>query len=101
LIIIFFFSVSLIFPHNSETVHILLPLRTSLNKHYYKSIKMESTKMNIEALITNPALTTTMEDALLANSALQSTGTKNDDGFLSVSNDLLWFHPFLPAIGFC
>jgi hypothetical protein len=49
--------------------------------------------MNIEALITNPALTTTMEDALLANSALQSTGTKNDDGFLSVSNDLLLFHP--------
>ncbi|MGK3739290.1 MAG: hypothetical protein ACI90V_006137 [Bacillariaceae sp.] len=50
---------------------------------------MESTKMNFEALIANPALPTTMKDTLLANSALQATGTKDDDGFLSVSIDLL------------
>jgi hypothetical protein len=54
---------------------------------------MEFTKTNFEALIANPALTNTMKDALFANSPLQATGTKNDDGFLSVSNDLLLFHP--------
>ena len=50
---------------------------------------MEFTKTNFEALIANPALTNTMKDALLANSALQATGMKDDDGFLSVSIDLL------------
>jgi hypothetical protein len=53
---------------------------------------MESTKMN-EALIANPALPTATKDTLLANSALQATGMKDDDGFLSVSIDLLLFHP--------
>jgi hypothetical protein len=87
------FFLFLIFPHKTETVvHILLPLRTSLNKYYYKSIKMESTKMN-EALIANHALPTTMNETLIANSALQATGMKDDDGFLSVSIDVLLFHP--------
>jgi hypothetical protein len=91
-VIIIFFFLSLIFPHNSETVHILLPLRTSLNKHYYKSIKMEFTKTNFEALIANPAVANTMKDALFANSPLQATGMKDDEvdvGFGSVRIDSL------------
>jgi hypothetical protein len=54
---------------------------------------MESIKMNIAALIADPAFPEGMKETLRAHSALQATGTKNDDGFLSVSDDLLLFHP--------
>jgi hypothetical protein len=54
---------------------------------------MEFTKTNFEALIANPAFPEGMKETLRAHSALQATGMKNDDGFLSVSNDLLLFHP--------
>ena len=53
---------------------------------------MESTKMNFEALIADPALPTTMKDTLLANSALQATRMKDlevDVGFGSVRIDSL------------
>ena len=45
--------------------------------------------MNIAALIADPAFPEGMKETLRAHSALQATGMKDDDGFLSVSIDLL------------
>jgi hypothetical protein len=53
---------------------------------------MESIKMNIAALIADPAFPEGMKDTLRAHSALQATGMKDEEvdaGFQSVSIDSL------------
>jgi hypothetical protein len=59
---------------------------------------MAFTKTELEAIFAKHELPDAMKEALRAH------GTKDDEddgGFLSVRIDLLLFHPFLPAIGFC
>ncbi|MGK3738601.1 MAG: hypothetical protein ACI8RD_012425 [Bacillariaceae sp.] len=76
----------------------MLPLRTSLNKFPYQFINMAFTKTELEAIFAKHEFPEGMKEALRAH------GTKDDEddeGFLSVRIDLLLFHPFLRAIGFC